>query len=92
MHERSLAQTHGTSHGWLWDPETLEPLVNSPAGEEALKLFRRLVAVGPTASDAPGCLSNTFSKGKCLLDINKGTRWKVGAAGGPAGAAACLTM
>lgn len=36
----SYVQTQGPSHGMYWDPETLEPLVNTPAMEAALKVGR----------------------------------------------------
>ncbi len=36
----SYVQTQGPSHGVLWDPETLQPLVDTPAMDAALAVSR----------------------------------------------------
>ncbi|KAG2446698.1 hypothetical protein HYH02_008264 [Chlamydomonas schloesseri] len=79
----SYVQTHGHSQGVYWDPETMQPLVNSPAMGQALRIFRRLYAVGLKTSHAPTCLMPEFNQGKCLLSISPGSRFKEANIGGP---------
>ncbi|KAG2496557.1 hypothetical protein HYH03_005380 [Edaphochlamys debaryana] len=79
----SYLQTRGTQSGFLWDPQNMDQLINSPAGEQALKIFRRLVAVGPQEPNTPSCVPDHFNRGNCLMDIAKGTRFKDGSIGPP---------
>ncbi|KAG2449099.1 hypothetical protein HYH02_005847 [Chlamydomonas schloesseri] len=79
----SYVQAEGPSQGLFWDAATMEPLFNSEAGEAALKIFRRLRRVGPTASDAPACLRRHFLKGECLMALDDGSLFKLANIGGP---------
>eukprot|EP00198_Chlamydomonas_reinhardtii_P014049 XP_001703386.1 predicted protein [Chlamydomonas reinhardtii] len=74
----SYVQTQGPSHGMYWDPETLEPLVNTPAMEAALKIWRRLRLLNPTDTAPGNCLRRDYVRGRCLLQIQAGTDFKVG--------------
>ncbi|KXZ56419.1 hypothetical protein GPECTOR_1g373 [Gonium pectorale] len=74
----SYVQTEGQSHGMYWDPDTMDSLVNTPAMEAALAIFRRLRAVGPNATTPLSCLRREYVRGQCLLSINAGTEFKVG--------------
>lgn len=49
----SYVQTQGPSHGVLWDPETLEPLVDTPAMEAALAVSRWFGVSGASPRPAP---------------------------------------
>ncbi|KAG2435233.1 hypothetical protein HXX76_007313 [Chlamydomonas incerta] len=77
----SYVQTQGHSQGV--DPETMQPLVNSPAMEAALRVFRRLYAVGLNTSNAPACTMPEFNEGKCLMSIAPGSRFKEANIGAP---------
>ncbi|EFJ41572.1 hypothetical protein VOLCADRAFT_98419 [Volvox carteri f. nagariensis] len=75
----SYIQTHGPTHGLLWDPTSLEQLLNSPAGEQALEIFRRLVAAGPAKPPAPdSCQGDHFIRGQCLMAVSSGYMFKMG--------------
>ncbi|KAG2446701.1 hypothetical protein HYH02_008266 [Chlamydomonas schloesseri] len=79
----SYIQTEGPSHGFLWDPETMQTLVTSEAGETALKMFRRLTAVGPTWSHSPECVQNDFNMGRCFMGVGHPSQFKSGSFGAP---------
>ncbi|PNH12300.1 hypothetical protein TSOC_000775 [Tetrabaena socialis] len=75
----SYVLTRGQSQGLFWDAESLDPLVKSPAMEAALKMFRRLRAVGPNVTGS--CLRPEYIQGKCLLSVNGGNEFKAGQLG-----------
>ncbi|KAG2448798.1 hypothetical protein HYH02_006149 [Chlamydomonas schloesseri] len=72
----AYVQAHGPSSGLLYDPASLAPLLDSQAGEQALTILRRLVAVGPTETAAPSCIAEYFTRGQCLLAVGDATRFK----------------
>ncbi len=69
-----MTMYEGVSQGLLYDPATMEPLVNTPAMARALSIYARLAALMPdqTPDNKPFTLDQPiFTQGFCAL----GFRW-----------------
>ncbi|GFR47039.1 hypothetical protein Agub_g8724 [Astrephomene gubernaculifera] len=68
----SYVQTHGPSQGVLWDAETLQQLGSTEAVEAALRIMRRIRAVGLNSSSiGVPCVPRDFNVGRCLLAVGE---------------------
>ncbi|GIL94168.1 hypothetical protein Vretimale_332, partial [Volvox reticuliferus] len=70
-------QAQGTSQGFHFDPETMEPLINSSGTRRAAELYRRLSPfIAPTEPVACLPVSLAFVWGKCLMAVGTTLHFK----------------
>ena len=69
-----MLQTQGTSQGAFFDSETLEPLVNNPAFERALEIYKATTEFGPPdeLNLGVGDTRGLWTEGRCALTLDWG--------------------
>ena len=70
----SMLQSQGTSQGAFFDNETLEPLVNNPAFERALEIYKATTEFGPPdeLNLGVGDTRGLWTAGRCALTLDWG--------------------
>ncbi|GLI64166.1 hypothetical protein VaNZ11_007352 [Volvox africanus] len=70
-------QAQGTSQGFHFNPDTMEPLINSSGTRRAAELYRRLSPfIAPTEPVACLPVSLAFVRGKCLMAVGTTLHFK----------------
>ncbi|KAL6760532.1 hypothetical protein V8C86DRAFT_1096930 [Haematococcus lacustris] len=79
----NVMQTLGPTHGFLYDPDTLEPLLVNDGFAYSMQVYRRLAALNPIFGAswnerAPDCNAGTlaFLNGTCLFTIQNSAVFK----------------
>ncbi|CAK9074987.1 unnamed protein product [Durusdinium trenchii] len=67
----TYAQVEDTSQGFLFDPKTLEPKLKGPAFQAAIDFMKEMWQDG-----SEGCISDSFSTGRCAIGFSPPGCWK----------------
>ena len=65
----SFMQSHGTSQGIYFDPDTFEPLLDTPGFREGLSMYTRLREFGPEEHVGIAEMFNMVAEGKCAITV-----------------------